>query len=75
MNPSRANQYDQHMVHYLRGLRQLFDHRLVPNHHLSLHLREILHRFGPVHSWWAFAFERFNGLIQKLNTDHQAGAL
>ncbi|PIL27816.1 hypothetical protein GSI_10970 [Ganoderma sinense ZZ0214-1] len=25
--------------------------------------------FGPVHGWWTFPFERFNGLLQRLNTN------
>ncbi|KAI0648765.1 hypothetical protein C8Q79DRAFT_905086, partial [Trametes meyenii] len=57
---------------YLRGLRSLFDHKLVPNHHLSLHLRPLLELFGPVHGWWAFPFERYNGILQCMNTNSRA---
>ena len=73
MDPDRVERFDRHMYHYLQTLRSLFDHQLVPNHHLSLHLHECLLLFGPVHSWWAFPFERYNGLLQHLNTNSKTG--
>ncbi|KAI0665423.1 hypothetical protein C8Q78DRAFT_1072989 [Trametes maxima] len=72
MTLERAASYDYHMQRYLRGLRSLFDHKLVPNHHLSLHLRPLLELFGPVHGWWAFPFERYNGILQRMNTNSRA---
>ncbi|KAH9909423.1 uncharacterized protein BXZ73DRAFT_59511 [Epithele typhae] len=71
MSPERARLFDAHMASYLRGIREIFDHDLVPNHHLSLHLCTCLLLFGPVHGWWAFPFERFNGIIQRLNTNNK----
>ncbi|KAI1785656.1 hypothetical protein LXA43DRAFT_899280 [Ganoderma leucocontextum] len=68
-NPIRAATYEHHMHQYLRGLRSLYQSPLVPNHHLSLHLRPLLEAFGPVHGWWAFAFERYNGLLQRMKTN------
>lgn len=73
MDPERARLFDEHMEEYLRGLRRLFEHKLVPNHHLSLHLATCLLLFGPVHGWWGFPFERYNGDIQGLNTNHKIG--
>ncbi|KAI0350459.1 hypothetical protein OH77DRAFT_1463642 [Trametes cingulata] len=71
MTPDRARLFDHHMLEYLKTLRALFDHQLVPNHHLSLHLAACLLLFGPVHGWWAFPFERLNGILQRLNSDSQ----
>lgn len=73
MNAERARLFDHHMHEYLHTLRSLFEHHLVPNHHLSLHLSSCLLLFGPVHGWWAYPFERFNGIIQRLNTNNQTG--
>ncbi|KAI9057615.1 hypothetical protein FKP32DRAFT_1583308 [Trametes sanguinea] len=70
MDPERARLFDYHMAEYLRTLRELFDHNLVPNHHLLLHLTAVLLLFGPVRGWWGYPFERFNGIIQRLNTNH-----
>ena len=74
MNPERARLFDFHMEEYLRTLLTLFDQDLVPNHHLSLHLATCLLSFGPVHGWWAYPFERFNGLLQNLNTNSKTRA-
>ncbi|KAH9846543.1 hypothetical protein C2E23DRAFT_743933 [Lenzites betulinus] len=70
MDPERARLFDHHMAEYLRTLRELFDHNLVPNHHLSLHLTACLLLFGPVRGWWGYPFERYNGMIQRLNTNN-----
>ncbi|KAI0710497.1 hypothetical protein C8Q76DRAFT_592296, partial [Earliella scabrosa] len=59
----------------LKTLQVLFNHKFVPNHHLSLHLWQCLLLFGPVHAWWAFPFERYNGLLQNLNTNSQAAKM
>ncbi|RPD78144.1 hypothetical protein L226DRAFT_567826 [Lentinus tigrinus ALCF2SS1-7] len=64
MSYARAAAYDFHMEQYLLGLIRIYNHTLVPNHHLSLHLRRLLDAFGPVHGWWMFPFERYNGLLQ-----------
>ncbi|TFK65461.1 hypothetical protein BDN72DRAFT_773334 [Pluteus cervinus] len=64
MNSTRVGIYSMHILRYLQGLKDLFpDHQFVPNHHLSLHLTECLARFGPVHAWWSFPFERYNGVM------------
>ncbi|KAI0654528.1 hypothetical protein C8Q70DRAFT_925535 [Cubamyces menziesii] len=70
MNPERAKAFDHHMLLYLQGLRDIFSHELVPNHHLSLHLISCLLLFGPVHGWWAYPFERYNGLLASLNINN-----
>lgn len=75
MDPDRARLFDHHMAEYLRTLRELFRHNLVPNHHLSLHLTACLLLFGPVRGWWGFPFERYNGIIQRLNTNNHIGKL
>ncbi|KAJ2980679.1 hypothetical protein NUW54_g10971 [Trametes sanguinea] len=71
MSTERANAFDAHMLEYARGLRFFYGQVLVANHHLALHLRECLLLFGPTFAWWAFPFERYNGLLQRLNTNHR----
>ena len=71
MDPARIELFDHNIEAYVRGLRSIYDHPLVPNHHMSLHLQECLRRFGPVRGWWAFPFERYNGLLQRLNTNYK----
>ncbi|RPD78430.1 hypothetical protein L226DRAFT_543787 [Lentinus tigrinus ALCF2SS1-7] len=71
MSVDRANQYDVHMEAYIRGMLSIYNVDLVPNHHLCLHLKECLLLFGPTHGWWAFPFERYNGMLQKLKTNQK----
>jgi hypothetical protein len=66
---------EKQMRLYLDTLVELFpDYSLRPNNHLSLHLAECLRSFGPVHGWWAFPFERYNGILQRFNTNNKLGA-
>ncbi len=37
--------------------------KITPNMHMHCHLREVLLDYGPAHSFWLFAFERFNGIL------------
>nr|VWO94125.1 Immunoglobulin G-binding protein A (IgG-binding protein A) (Staphylococcal protein A) (SpA) [Ganoderma boninense] len=71
MSRERAMAFDTHMEAYLLGIRSLYNAQLVPNHHLSLHLKECLFLFGPTHGWWAFPFERYNGMLQRLKTNRK----
>jgi len=49
---------------------------LVINHHLSMHFFEMIVRFGPVYAWWLFAFERYNGMLEKINHNgHDGGRM
>ena len=73
MSYDQARFFDGHMHQYLTSLRSLFDHDLVPNHHMALHLRECLEMFGPVQAWWTFPFERYNGILAKLNKNNKPG--
>ncbi|RPD58136.1 hypothetical protein L226DRAFT_467294 [Lentinus tigrinus ALCF2SS1-7] len=71
MSPSRITRYDNHMENYIKTLVHTLKHPLVPNHHLSLHLWQCLELFGPVQGWWAFPFEQYNGLLQKVRTNNK----
>ncbi|OSD03010.1 hypothetical protein PYCCODRAFT_1366505 [Trametes coccinea BRFM310] len=76
VNQERIDKFDDHMSKYLAGIQDLYHwHHLVPNHHISLHLKEFLELFGPVHAWWAYPFERFNGLLQGLNTNNKSDTM
>ncbi|KAG1774897.1 hypothetical protein EV702DRAFT_1237500 [Suillus placidus] len=38
---------------------------LTINHHASMHISEMIRKVGPVYAWWLFAFERFNGMLER----------
>ncbi len=46
-----------------RAVRLYGDSVSTPNMHLHAHLRECVEDYGPVHSFWLFSFERYNGLL------------
>ncbi|KAJ3554676.1 hypothetical protein NM688_g2988 [Phlebia brevispora] len=50
MSYALAASYDAHIYRYLNDLHIIFEHDLLPNHHLSLHLRECMELFGPLKS-------------------------
>ncbi|KAI0713192.1 hypothetical protein C8T65DRAFT_574021, partial [Cerioporus squamosus] len=64
------------MKKYLDIAKELYKGcKVQPNHHLALHIGVFLRLFGPVHSWRAFVFERFNFFLQSLNTNLTFGDL
>jgi len=70
----RINGLQTHLKVYLTELRELYpDLNPSTNQHMSLHLAEFMKRFGPVHSWWTYPFERLIGLLQKLPTNNKFG--
>ncbi|KAH7905904.1 hypothetical protein BJ138DRAFT_1017056 [Hygrophoropsis aurantiaca] len=71
-----ANDYTFHCKKYLTGVLSLYkEAKIQPTHHLSLHLERLLNELGPVHSWRAWAFERFNYMLQKTKTNLKFGEL
>ena len=42
---------------------------VTPNMHLHCHLKECVIDCGPVHSFWCFSFERFNGILGSMQVN------
>jgi len=60
---------------YCIALQRLGIH-LTINHHLSTHYCKFIKLFGPVYGWWLFAFERFNGMLEKVkHNGHDGGRM
>lgn len=73
-NPFLIEFYNTTMLDYLSEMKSLYpEAKIKPNHHYALHLGDFLEAFGPVHSWRTFAFERYNYLMQQVNTNKQFG--
>ena len=45
---------------------------VTPNMHLHSHLINCVLDYGPVHNFWLFSFERFNGLLGDFKTNQRA---
>ncbi|KAH9940309.1 hypothetical protein B0H21DRAFT_697685, partial [Amylocystis lapponica] len=73
MSEARVGQ--NFLVQYCRRLKG-FGTDLTINHHLSTHFAHFIKLFGPVYGWWLFAFERFNGLLEKVHINgHDGGRM
>ncbi|KII96111.1 hypothetical protein PLICRDRAFT_98402 [Plicaturopsis crispa FD-325 SS-3] len=46
---------------------------LKPSQHTSTHILEFLMSLGPAYAWWVFAYERFIGILGKMNTNGKRG--
>lgn len=38
-----------------------------PNMHLHAHVKDCVLDFGPISAFWAFSFERFNGILESFS--------
>lgn len=73
-NVTRIEEYTRSMKSYIAGVIRLYPSKsLMPSHHLSLHLPRFLKLFGPVHGWRCFPFERYNHVLQQINTNKKSG--
>lgn len=69
-----TRQYEGTILRYLQEMKSLYPEATFhPNHHLAVHLGLFLRLFGPVHSWRGFFTERFNYLLQRMNTNMVVG--
>lgn len=67
-------QHVKYMKAYLECIHNTVPgHSFQPNHHACLHLHEFLLRYGPMHGWWMFPFERVIRGLQKTNMNYKIG--
>lgn len=70
----RIRLFETVWINYLKGLQTLFPQiDLAPYQHLTMHFGDYLRRFGPVHAWSCWAFERGNYLLQQIKTNMRFG--
>lgn len=76
MTKDRIDSFHEHMYRYLKTSQKLYPyHGIKPNQHLSLHFKPLLSDFGPTHAWRCYPFERYNYMLQKINTNNKAGMI
>lgn len=75
LTSQRIYSYEDHLLRYLEGTRELFEHlSLRPNHHMAFHLGECMMKYGPVREWWCFTFERMMGRVLKASHNNRLGS-
>ncbi|KZS92870.1 hypothetical protein SISNIDRAFT_412149, partial [Sistotremastrum niveocremeum HHB9708] len=74
INAATIAAYDFHIREYLTGHQELFLDKVFSIYqHGATHFADFLRAFGPVHSWRAYAFERYNGMMHDINTNSKIG--
>ena len=67
------NSADLFLLHFCKSFEQLCGGKYcTPNMHAHLHLRDCIEWFGPLHSFWCYSFERFNGMLGMYHTNMRA---
>ena len=63
---------DAFIVQFCRRTESLYGKEIItPNMHMHCHLRSCIEDYGPLHSFWLFAFERYNGILGAIpNNNH-----
>lgn len=58
---------DALLLQFCRRTQRLYGPKsITPNMHMHCHLRECIFAYGPLHGFWLFSFERYNGLLGEL---------
>lgn len=69
---SECTQAQHFIVEFCREFENLYGkENLVINMHLVCHLKECILDYGPIHGFWCFGFERFNGILGSFPNNHQ----
>ena len=45
---------------------------ITPNMHLHCHLKQSLYDYGPIHNFWLFAYERYNGIFEQFPSSNRS---
>ena len=63
---------DDYLVLFCKTFQRLYGNEpCTPNMHLHMHLKDSFLNFGPIHAFWAFPFERQNGLLGAYHTNNK----
>ena len=64
LSQANAKQAHEFLIEFCSKFEQLYGkEHVVINMHLSCHLIECIEDYGPLHGFWCFGFERFNGIL------------
>lgn len=72
-NSSEIQLADALLMRFCHKFEDLYGKEAVrPNTHLHAHLTECVRDYGPMSSFWLFAFERFNGILGNEPTNNRS---
>ena len=63
---------DALLMHFCKRVEHLYSkHSITPNMHMHAHLQEEILDFGPIHEFWLFYYERYNGILSSQPTNNR----
>jgi len=64
---------DKLLLEFCEGFQNLYGKdECTPNMHMHCRLSDYIMDVGPLHSFWCFSFERYNGILEKMQKSWQA---
>ena len=64
---------DSLLLHFCRRTERIFGWKSVtPNMHLHCHLRSCIIDYGPLHGFWCYAFECYNGVLGSMPNNNRS---
>lgn len=61
------------LIQFCKRVKRVFGSNVVtPNMHMHFHLTQCLQDYGPLHSFWLYSFERYNGLLGNQPTNNRS---
>ena len=73
IHEAEVDKADELLLSFCTGFEQLYGHEAcTPNLHLHCHLKECILDAGPLYSFWCFSFERYNGILEKMQKSWNA---
>lgn len=58
---------DSLLLQFCQGFQDLYgEDECTPNMHMHGHLKDCILDVGPIHSFWCFSFERYNGILENM---------
>ena len=67
------NLADNRLMHFCRRVERLFGTSCItPNMHMHGHVKDTVLDYGPIHEFWCYSFERFNGILGSQPSNNRA---
>ena len=64
---------DALLLHFCKRTERIFGKESVtPNMHMHCHLRACIMDYGPLHGFWLYAFERYNGILGAMPNNNRS---
>ena len=64
---------DALLLHFCRRTERIFGGQCItPNMHIHCHLRSCIEDYGPLHGFWCYSFERYNGILGSMPNNNRS---